>query len=150
MRIRTFCALAVTAAALATPALAAPSGAEADSLVPAGAKAPMDGYAGRPWIKALGYCGGLYVERSDFLKPTDIKAAAAMRQKAAPFLAAAAIRIERDRKISNDEAFKVAIGEINKGRMIVQALMNAQIDAHFAEEDVHCAAIYKAEQAAGS
>lgn len=132
------------AACAATPAFAD------DKLTPANAGAPgqpLEHFAGMPWIKPLGYCGGLHVERSEFLQSKDATLAKATRMKAAPFLAAAATRIERDRGVSNDEAFKLALKEITKGRVIVMALMENQIDEAYAKAEVKCAAILKLAQA---
>jgi hypothetical protein len=128
---------AIAVACLATPALAD------DKLTPAENKPPFDGFANRPWIKVLGYCGALYLERSDFLKATDAAAAQTMRQRAAPFLAATVTRLQHDRGLTSDEAFKVALNEISKGRMINQALMNGQIEDAFQKQDLRCKAVLK-------
>jgi len=135
---------ACVVACVATPALAD------DKMTPAGAGGagqPLEFFAGVPWIKPLGYCGGLHVTRSEFVQDKDPAGAKAIKMKAAPFLAAAAIRLERDRGVSNDEAFKLALKEIAKGRVIVMALMENQIDEAYAKADVKCAAILKMAEA---
>ncbi|MBS0295517.1 MAG: hypothetical protein JSR45_04340 [Proteobacteria bacterium] len=138
------CFAASLGASWATPALAD------DKLTPANAGGPgqpLEHFAGMPWIKPLGYCGGLHVTRSEFIQDKDPAQAKATRMKAAPFLAAAATRLERDRGVSNDEAFKLALKEIAKGRIIVMALMENQIDEAYAKAEVKCAAILKLAEA---
>ncbi len=132
----------------ATVAIAAPNGtADDDKLIPADSTGPLLPFKGRPWIKALGFCGGLHEERNLFLKPTDAKAAQAARMKAAPFLANIVTRVKRDRGIDNDAAFKVGLGEINKGRLIAQTTLDAQIEDAFKLQDLNCTAILKAADA---
>jgi hypothetical protein len=133
--------LAILAAALAaTPALAD------DRIVPANAAGPLADVTGRAWFRVLGHCAALYLERAELLKDKDAAAAKGLRDQAASFLGDAATRLERDRGLGNDDAFKTSMKQIQAERIFVGGTGAANDDA-FPKQDSNCAAILKAAEA---
>jgi hypothetical protein len=118
-----------------------------DQLVPADAKGALDGFAGRPWIKPLGFCAALYFDRGTFLKAKDLTAAKAARAKGAPFLETMVVRLQKDRSMASEDAFKAAGSEMQKGRIVTAATMSPQIEEAYKADDAKCDLILRAAQA---